>query len=215
MECREARDRLQKLLEPGLSLGDDAALSEHLETCRSCQEFYEDQMIGDQLRRLEMPEPRPDFADEAIRRARVRGYWTRRRITVPLAAAAIILIAATVVLVGQQWRITGVTDTEIVMTTDLEKTVRVLIEAAAERQNATLTIDLAENLEIKGYPNRRQLVWQADLKQGRNLLALPVVLREPGDGYINIGYRYGDRSQVVRITVRGDATDATFQNERS
>ncbi|MEX2516580.1 MAG: hypothetical protein WD572_06665 [Gammaproteobacteria bacterium] len=213
MNCQEARERLLK--QQGSPGGEDVALRQHLETCESCREFYEDHMIGEQLRRLETPEPRPGFEEEALRRARLRGYWQQWHFAIPLAAAAAILLAVTVALIMEPWQSAGTTDTEIAMTADREKTVRVLIETTAERRNATLTIDLAENLEIKGYPDRRQLVWQTDLKQGKNLLALPLVLREPGDGYINIVYRHGDQSQTVRITVSAGSTDSTSRNERS
>jgi len=40
-----------------------------------------------------------------------------------------------------------------------------------------LSLALPENVELVGYGDRRELSWQTDLREGGNLLQLPLVLR--------------------------------------
>jgi len=40
---------------------------------------------------------------------------------------------------------------------------------------ATLSLALPDNVEVVGYGSRRELSWQTDLREGQNLLQLPLI----------------------------------------
>ena len=60
-----------------------------------------------------------------------------------------------------------------------------------EQDGATVTIELADNLELTGFPNERRIEWQTDLSQGKNLLALPLTLTSATESHFHVALSYG------------------------
>ena len=63
------------------------------------------------------------------------------------------------------------------LTLERPETVRLVFNSAKPLQAATLSLALPENIELVGYDGRRELAWQTDLNEGRNLLQLPLIAR--------------------------------------
>jgi hypothetical protein len=80
--------------------------------------------------------------------------------------------------------------------------INVVISASDRREYATLTIRLADDLELDGYEGLSVISWQTDLEQGRNLLALPVRSKIGRGGEIWIALAYsGSVETELRIQV--------------
>ncbi len=93
---------------------------------------------------------------------------------------------------------------QVAMVPQQSKTVRVLIESADERDSATITISLAENLELEGFPNERVIEWDAPLKAGKNLLELPLRLMNGASSHLDVAFSHGQTRRNVRIAVSAD-----------
>jgi len=70
----------------------------------------------------------------------------------------------------------------VALTIDRPETVRLMFNSAKPLKAATLSLALPENVELVGYGNRRELSWQTDLREGGNLMQLPLVVRRSDEG---------------------------------
>ena len=90
---------------------------------------------------------------------------------------------------------------EIAMAPYEERLVEVVIDTATAHEQATLTIELANSLEIVGFPEQRTIQWQTDLAAGKNLLKLPLRLSRDADTYFTVLMNYGSTEQTMRVDV--------------
>jgi hypothetical protein len=63
----------------------------------------------------------------------------------------------------------------VALAVEQPENVRMIFNSAKALQAATLSLTLPENIEIVGYGSRRELSWQTDLREGQNLLQLPLI----------------------------------------
>jgi hypothetical protein len=91
------------------------------------------------------------------------------------------------------------------------KTVRVLIDSIANRDHATITIALADNLELEGFPEDRVIEWETSLKEGKNLLALPLRLKDGEASHFEVAFTDGSTRKQLRIDVTVDNPSAPAQ----
>jgi hypothetical protein len=56
-------------------------------------------------------------------------------------------------------------------------------------------------VELVGYSGRRELTWQADLREGGNLLQLPLVVRGTAGGEIRARVSHGESSRTFRVRI--------------
>ncbi len=213
MNCPDIRQRIRDAMQQDRPMGHDETVFQHLHHCELCRSAYNDAMLVQALREMPVPELPDDFAARAIRSAVRKNRVQRIRSFISISAAALlIIVAGGVFLRGYPdffRHPAPLSDNGIVTANGIEQTVRVMIEAMESRQNATLAIDLGDNIALKNFPGYRQLTWQTDLTRGRNLLELPLVLQDDADGYVDIRYRYNGKEQAVRIPVRAAKTNET------
>jgi len=93
--------------------------------------------------------------------------------------------------------------------------VEVVIDAGAGRNEATLTIELADNLELEGFPNERVISWQTQLTEGKNLLRLPLILKDESDSEFNVDLSYGSTRKAITVMVRANEPDTTHTRVRA
>jgi hypothetical protein len=185
-----------------LSLGS----SVHLEECELCRHRHADAKLQRLLQSLVVPPMRREFADTAIRRAvehvpamevdKHRGAW---RLAASVAVLAMFVGGMALWHRGAPLAPGAVA--QVTILSQKSKTVRVVLESAQRRDNATITISLAENLELEGFPNERVVEWEAPLLQGRNLLALPLRVKDGVDSHFDVAFRDGQTHQQIRVDV--------------
>ncbi|MCF8036524.1 MAG: hypothetical protein K9K62_06610 [Desulfobacteraceae bacterium] len=210
MNCAEIRQHIRDEIHRGQSVAEDPKLMPHLRECELCRNFCTDMLLGRSLRDMPMPEPRENFAAEAIQNAVNRHRAKlRRSFFLGFSAAAVLMIAIGVTFIFSSLHpaadFNGEPQTAVIMPAGGDKTVRIVILAVEPRQNATFTIDLSKNAALKNHPNQQRLQWQTDLPRGRNLLELPLVLRDDSEGYVNVQYRYDGSQRETRIRLQPEA----------
>jgi len=60
---------------------------------------------------------------------------------------------------------------------------------------------LPDNVEVVGYGSQRELVWQTDLREGQNLLQLPLIARGPVKDEILARLSHGASTKTFRLKV--------------
>lgn len=204
MNCKNFRSTMQA--QGYRAEGLDSSSREHLASCELCRAWQREALLLAALAVEAIPEPSEGFVDRVLANATAaqprRPWGTRWRAATGVAMAAGVALAVTAILTVTM----GVRDmapVETLLASQGEpRIINVVISATQRRPDATVTIRLAEDLELDGYAGVHLIQWQTDLEQGRNLLALPVRLKTGSGGDIWIALSYeGAPEKEMRIAV--------------
>jgi hypothetical protein len=200
MNCSESQIAMRVAIDGATAL--DAATRRHLATCEDCREDYADWSLERALKEEWVPPARDQFVDQAIAAATRKGTLVRARRFAMAASIAVLGIAIGLffgVRVGLE---RDAVAARVTLVAHESKTVRFVIDSPSEQDSATVTIELADNLELAGFPNERRIEWQTKLSQGRNLLALPLTLTVPSDTRFRVGLVYGSTRKDIQVSVK-------------
>jgi hypothetical protein len=202
MECSEFAMRLDDLLDGGLDALQRKSVQEHLERCSDCRHRHEQALaVLESVRKLSPPAMHPGFIDQALSRATrpaaggVRSKW-RPIVGVGLAASLVLGVALGVFLATRPEPVHAVA-----LTIDRPETVRLMFNSAKPLKAATLSLALPENVELVGYSGRRELSWQTDLREGGNLMQLPLVVRGATKDDLVASLSHGGSSKMFRLKI--------------
>ena len=82
------------------------------------------------------------------------------------------------------------------------QTVSLIFDSHTDIQQAKLSIDLPDNMELDGYPGRRELTWQTSLKKGQNILDLPIMAIRDGQGELLAQLKYDGTVKILRVVLK-------------
>ena len=207
MECHDFALQLDDWLDGRLDSARKKSIQEHLGRCPSCRRLYERaNAVQAGLRELPPPTLHPDFTDRALSRAAraaVGRAHSRRRpvLGMALAASLVLGLALGVFLTTRPEPVQAVA-----LTIDRPETVRLMFNSAKPLKAATVSLALPENVELVGYGNRRELSWQTDLREGGNLMQLPLVARGATKQELVASLSHGGSSKMFRLKIEIDNT---------
>lgn len=208
MKCIDAQRQLQHL---GLHQQPGALLHEHLESCLDCLAFYQDHRLQEQLQTFVVPEPRTGFLEQALHEASLSKPGKSRNWTWP-ASLAVSLLLVGLLLTSWLPQNTGQYLDESPTAMSLEKgfsyekqvqEVRILIVSDQDYSDAEISIVLAENLHLQGYASQRELTWTTRLKEGNNLLTLPIQILNEG-GKLQVSSRLGQETHELSLALQAN-----------
>ena len=161
-------------------------------------------MVDAALGGFDVPEPDEGFADRVIRNAardaaRDAGLSRNRA---PIYAVAATIAAIGIAIGSFLGQGPPEISFEVAMAPYEDRMVEVVIDAAVAREQAMLTISLAEHLELTGFPEQRVVQWQTNLAEGKNLLALPLRLKREDDSHFTVEMAHGDVNRTMHVEVR-------------
>jgi len=202
MECRDFAQQLDDLLDGGLDAARQKSVHEHLGRCPECRRRYEHAVaVRQAVHELSPPAPHPGFIDQALARAtrigEARPGW-RPKLGMALAASLVLGVALGVFFATQP------TVQTVALTIDRPETVRLMFNSAKPLKAATLSLALPENVELVGYGNRRELSWQTDLREGGNLMQLPLVVRGATKDDLVASLSHDGSSKTFRLRIEVD-----------
>src|SRR3989441_1487311 len=151
----------------------------------------------------------PGFIDQALSRVTrpaaggARAKW-RPIVGMGLAASLVLGVALGVFLATRQDPVQAV-----VLTIDRPETVRLMFNSAKPLKAATVSLALPENVELVGYGRRRELSWQTDLREGGNLMQLPLIVRAATKQDLIASLSHGGNSKMFRLKIAVDNTGKT------
>ena len=200
MNCRDFTLHLDDWLDGRLDAAGQRSIQEHLGHCPSCRRRHAHAVrVQAAVRDLVPPAPQPGFVDQAIARAArmsvpaTRSSW--RAVVGMSLAASLVLGAAT----GAFLVIWSAPVQTVALRVEQPENVRVMFNSAMPLQAATLHLALPENLELVGYRDQRELTWQADLREGGNLLQLPVIARGTVKDDLVARLTHGGSTKTFRV----------------
>ncbi len=204
MECRDFTQQLDDCLDGRLDAAARRSIQEHLERCPDCRRLHQHAAaLQAALRTLPAPTPRQGFVDQALSRATgaaAGAVRTPRRgvLGMALAASLVLGVAVGVFLVTRPAPVQTVA-----LTLERPETVRLMFNSAKPLQAATLSLALPGNVELVGYGDR-ELSWQTDLREGGNLLQLPLVARGTAKDELVASLSHGGTSKTFRLKFEVD-----------
>src|SRR5690349_19726438 len=140
---------------------------------------------------MAVPEPRPGFEDRVLARAtRARdvepgGFGALLRRHASWWAAGAGALAATIAWVVVIWLKSGAPgEPTLVLSLYESREVPLVIDSERELEGATIRIHVTGSVALDGYDRAHDVEWQTTLTRGANLISLPVIAREPGEGRI-------------------------------
>ena len=207
MECSDFTMRLDDLLDGRLDALQRKSFQEHLGRCPDCRQRHEHAVaVLETVRKLIPPALHPSFIDQALSRATrpavgaARPKW-RPVLGMALAASLVLGVALGVFLATRSEPVQAVA-----LTVDRPETVRLMFNSAKPLKAATLSLALPENVELVGYGGRRELSWETDLREGGNLMQLPLVARGVAKQELVASLSHGGNSKTFRLKIDVDNT---------
>jgi len=91
------------------------------------------------------------------------------------------------------------------ITVNTQQTIRLAFASSESLQGAKITIRLPENVALVGYPGRRQLSWETNLKKGDNLLSLPIIATQIAQGELIADIEYEGRVKTLTLNLETGA----------
>jgi len=202
MECRDFVQQLDDLLDGGLDAARQKSIQEHVGRCPECRRLHEHAVaVRQAVHELSPPALHPGFIDQALARAtrigEARPGW-RPKLGMALAASVVLGAALGVFFATQP------TVQTVALTIDRPETVRLMFNSAKPLKAATLSLALPENVELVGYGKRRELSWQTDLREGGNLMQLPLVVRGATKDDLVASLSHDGSSKTFRLKIEVD-----------
>jgi hypothetical protein len=214
MNCTDINTQMDDFLDGRLDTAAGDEFKHHIAGCEACAaQLGEMQALLGSLQNLPVEEPsagleRRLFGEVRRHYRQSRHGWFGAGFATAMAASLAIWFASTVYLPdipGPQPRSQQQT---IALALHEQQTVRLLFEAQSDIQQVSLSIGLPANMELSGYPGRKQLSWETSLKKGHNVLALPIMAVDQGEGELVAELNYGDKTRTFRVVLKTTADGA-------
>lgn len=208
MNCQEARQNINALAENSLTRRETRKLQAHLAGCGRCgQEYDQEKRLLAALRSLPVPPPSKDFVSRSFALARARHEEKkRRRSAISLWGGAVaVCLALWLMVAGGPGPITPEHERPGLQAISLkineQRLVQVVVDAPRDMLQAALVIELPPQLEVAGFPGRREIEWTADLRKGRNLLNLPLIAKSGGMAELITHIHHENKSKMLSLVM--------------
>lgn len=165
------------------------------------------------LRDMPVPEPREGFVDRVLANATAaaatvkpararRGFRAALHRPATWWAAGAGALAATLAAVALWWAHPAApAAADLTLALNENREVSLVIDSERALEGATIRLYVSGSVALAGYEGEREIQWSASLTPGANLLSLPVVAREPGDGRIVAEIEHDGRTRRVTVAL--------------
>jgi len=214
MNCRKALGYRDDYIDGYLSLEEKAAVRDHLDSCLQCHDaFKRDEDMLQALRSMPVPAPSPGFVHQSLQHAQTAGRWQIPKSLAPLLSAA---MAACLVL----WLVTGLPrmsyqpaqelpTAQVIIKINEQKIVNVVVNAPRDLLDAHVTILLPAQIEMVGFPGKKEIQWKTDLRKGKNLLSLPIIAKSTGNVELVTRINHENKSKLLKLAMKIHNSHAT------
>ncbi len=219
MNCQQILTMIDDYLDGYLDKNQHVEFDRHVLECKSCQrELSQAQHILDEIKSIPVPAMSPGFTQRAIknavqaqdrpqRRGFVMGFGSAIAAGLVLALVVGGLLPTAQVPTPSAPQVASHTPDSIVeISLSVEKVqmVNLVFDSTQAVAGAELSISLPEHVELSGYPGQQVLAWSTDLKQGRNVLSLPIKGLFNASGELVANINANGKIKAVRIQLQVD-----------
>ena len=181
MRCNQLPDMIDDYLDGTADRATSTAVREHVEHCSACVEVVNrEHSLREALAGLPVEGPNDNFFEQAIEHAAecsanesVKRPWPIRFGGTVAAVFAILFVA--VLLIQQPFLTSSSELPEVTLALAEVKSVALVFNSEDALQDARISLQLPQGIELVGYNGRKELSWTTDLEQGNNVLRLPLV----------------------------------------
>jgi len=210
MNCTDITNNIDDYIDGQLDHADTLAFEAHLSNCSDCQDRLENsQRMLSELKMIDVPAASKNFEQRVF--AEVRRQHSHKT-QYKFAAGFSTAIAASFALwfTASTFFTEPLVEEPLMVSISLHevRTVRLMIDADMAINQAQLNISLPANLRIDGYPENTELSWQTDLSEGQNILSLPLIALEHGQGELVAKLNYGSKTKEFRLSLKTSADGA-------
>lgn len=212
MHCADLNCLIDDYLDGLLSADDKIRVETHLAACPGCQASLAlARSMRDAVHELPVPAPAIGMENRLFEQVRQQYSTASPRSHRPAFAFGFITaaVAGLMLWVTSTVFFSATIEQPRIVQIDLNQTqtVRLMLEADHDIENASLSISLPDHMELAGYPGQRQLNWQTDLKKGQNVLALPILALQQGEGKLITQLSYDGNAQsfalILKVSMQG------------
>jgi len=220
MLCEQVIHQIDDYLD--LTLGQDEAGSvrQHIGACTRCQgQLEQAKRLRSLLHALPVTGPSEGFFEQAMEKARQHAAQQKRRRWTLASGGALAASFALIFAVGlfmPNMRQTPLSPNLIpqdAVSQGIAKVpgisialgevhhVSLSINSAVALNDVVFSIDLPSGFELSGFPKQATVRWQGRLKQGKNLLELPIIAHQIGDGVIKARVEHAGKHTTYRLNM--------------
>ena len=209
MKCTDIKTHIDDYLDRTMPSEKKISFEQHVLGCEECAgRLKQARNILTELQSFSVPQPSANFEkrvfSEVRRQYKSESHWFDGfNFATGFATAAVASLA--IWFVSSMYLPTTLLDEQpqmISLAMNHSQTVRLMFESDIDIQRASLSIHLPNNMELEGYPGRHSLAWSTNLQKGQNILALPIIAVEQGQGELFAQLSYGDTVKTFSVTLK-------------
>ena len=206
MNCAQSQQMLDDYIDGTLSPIQLDHLQSHLKKCDVCQHsFSQAQALLLMLKDAPVPPAKKGYEQRVLNFLEKKStnkshqhHWFTAGFTSAIAASLVVWLSVSPISIFS-------TSSNGVNTVNLTvkqiRKVDLVFNTATELNDATLTIELPEKIEVSGYLGKRKLKWTTSFKKGTNRLALPLIAKEEHDGVLIASLRKNGKTKIFHIYI--------------
>ncbi|MFQ5609722.1 MAG: hypothetical protein ACE5F8_05570 [Woeseiaceae bacterium] len=167
----------------------------------------EERQLLELLKDYPMPHATEAFYDQALVRAaregtrRQRNRWIMTGFGSAVAAGIVMLLVSGVFFSAPDTPRLDANIAGVTMALAEPRTVNLVFSSAQALDAATLTVSLPDGIEMAGFPGQREIAWETNLAEGKNLLPLKLIALTPAGGEVLARLEHNDRNRTFRLQV--------------
>jgi hypothetical protein len=216
MSCETTTQNLNDFLDGSLDGLKVEEIQSHIKECEACRRLVDrEQGMRAALRELPVPELRPDVVRSALAKAR-QGHErrARRRLAMGGALAAGFAIFAVANLLVTSPVNNPAEVAQITLVKDQIHEIKLVFNSKNDVDGATFTVQLPGNVALRGFPHQQAVSWKGRLKQGKNLLVLPVMATGPVEGDLITSIENAESKKAFHLGIQMEAGNLSRSSYR-
>jgi len=216
MQCHNADKFINDYLDNQIKDSHKNELFAHIEQCEDChKQFNAATQLAKNLRELPYPEPADVFFDHALKQASQNQPYRFWHATISSALVASLGLVFALTLLIQPIT-TGPSPSEFNLALQETRNIKLVFNAGSALAKAQLSLQLPEQIRVKGFPKKSSLSWKTQLKAGKNLLVLPVKAIRDGKGILTAKINHNGHKKTFKLNMNvnglADLSTVTLQS---
>ena len=217
MQCKQADSLIDAYMDDELVGELKNALNHHVESCADCRaRIDQERALRARLEALPIEDPADGFFEDALSAAKAaqpdenasaRPYspkphrqWAIR--SGGALAAGFTLWFAAGYLLNAPVITPSPAPVEVAISMSQPTPVNLVFTSTGDLMGARVSLQLPAGIALAGYDGRRELTWTTDLKDGKNVLQLPLIAHAVPAEEIVARLEHGDETKTFRLKVR-------------
>lgn len=181
----------------------------HIKQCPDCQDWIErEKQLRMALKTLPVTPPDKDFNDRIFKQAIKQNNRSTINHSIWMKLVASIILVVAISLGGKGiWDFSHHGGIEVFVAMNQKEDIQLMFRSEENLSNVTFSLILSEGVELVGFANQREIIWEGELDQGPNLLSLPVIVRHHKGGNLiaKITHDNGNKQFDLKINVKKES----------